>query len=87
MSTFHRIVSALIVLSFSASVCLGQEAGGTGNQQAPAEPAPGWTPPPQFEDNRALLARGKQDEAVKPLRKATSLYPRFAEAWFALGTV
>lgn len=224
MSAFQRIGIAVIVLSFAVAACLGQEAGGTGNQQPPAEPAPGWTPPPQFEDNRArqdqapqfrqgpsaisgtvkradeqplpddavveavclgqvlaatntrghfhlvlrsasggttapgsdlsqsltgcevrarlsgfqpatvslgalspggvevgflvlhpladatgfaitattamapkdarkaweqgraLLARGKQEEAVKPLRKATSLYPRFAEAWFALGT-
>jgi Tfp pilus assembly protein PilF len=40
-----------------------------------------------WEQGRALLAKGKREEARARLRQATALYPRFAMAWFELGIV
>jgi len=36
-------------------------------------------------EGREALAKGKRDEARKSLEKATSLYPKYALAWFELG--
>jgi tetratricopeptide (TPR) repeat protein len=36
-------------------------------------------------EGREALAKGKRDEALKSLEKATSLYPKYAVAWFESG--
>jgi tetratricopeptide (TPR) repeat protein len=38
-------------------------------------------------EGREALAKGKRDEARKSLEKATSLYPKYALAWFELGAL
>ncbi|MCU1328547.1 MAG: repeat-containing protein [Bryobacterales bacterium] len=38
-----------------------------------------------FEQGMALVKKGKPEAAVKDFEKATTIYPKFAEAWYQLG--